>query len=65
MESIINAYDKLINYILFCLDELSSYEKTDFITGELNAYLDCLELILTPVKSSEELIALERRYGVI
>ncbi len=36
---------KLTKIFTYYLDELSALERTDFIDGEMTAYLECLEII--------------------
>ena len=35
----------LEEYILMCLDEVLDTEMTDFLLGEIYAYVECLEII--------------------
>jgi len=58
----------LEKYIMTCLDEIrtqNELENSEFLQGELYAYLECLEIILQGQGvDNAELLALEERLGV-
>lgn len=58
----------LVEYIKYRLSEIaeSKGEATDeFLGGETQAYTECLEIILLRMGASrEELLKIEKRYGV-
>lgn len=56
----------IVNFLYSRLDELNELsDRNDFIVGEIYAYIECLEFILSPITSSEELIEIERKYRLI
>lgn len=56
----------LEEHIVMCLDDIMEGEKmTDFLTGEIYAYIECLEIILQRQGvDNKTLLALEAKYGI-
>ena len=56
----------LVKYIFMCLDEIMEIEEmTDFLTGEVYAYIECLEIILSRQGvDNKTLLAIEAKYGI-
>lgn len=56
----------IVDFLYSRLDELNKLSnRNDFIVGEIYAYIECLEFVLSPTTSSEELIEIERKYRLI
>lgn len=56
----------LEKYILMCLDEIRSEGiKTEFVLGEVYAYIECLEIIWQRKGvDNQTMLALEAKYGI-
>lgn len=57
--------NEFAEFLKKCLDELNlSPDRTDFVEGQIYAYVECLETILSDTANKEELMNLERKYGI-
>lgn len=56
----------LEEYILICLNEITGIDdKTDFLMGEVYAYIECLEILLKKQgKDNEAILELEKKFGI-
>lgn len=55
----------LEEYILMCLDEVLDTEMTDFLLGEIYAYVECLEIIWGwKGVDTATMLALEAKCGI-
>ena len=55
----------LEEYILMCLDEVLDTEMTDFLLGEIYAYVECLEIIWGwKGVDTATMIAFEKKCGI-
>lgn len=58
----------ILDFLYSRLDEINDlpmYERNDFVMGEVYAYVECLEFILSPTVSTDEILEIERKYGII
>lgn len=60
-----NVTHYLEEYIMMCLDEIMETDKTEFLLGEIYAYVECLEIIWQwKGVDNATMLALEAKCGI-